>query len=38
MKTFKNIIFILCVCSICSKAVMHTWRHFYPTAVAVTGP
>lgn len=38
MKTFKNVIFILCVCSLCSKAVMHTWRHFNPAPVAIVGP
>ena len=38
MKTFKNVIFILCVCSLCSKAVMHTYRHFNPAPVAIVGP
>ena len=38
MKTFKNIIFVLCVCGLCSKAVMHTYRHFNPLAVAIVGP
>lgn len=38
MKTFRNIIFILCVCSVCSKAAMHTYRHFYPAPVAIVGP
>jgi hypothetical protein len=35
---FKNVIFVLCVCSLCSKAVVHTYRHFQPPAVAVIGP
>jgi len=38
MKTFRNIVFILCVCSLCSKAVMHTYRHFHPPAAAIVGP
>ncbi len=38
MKMFKNVIFILCVCSLCSKAVIYTYRHFNPAPVAVTGP
>lgn len=38
MNTLKNIIFIVCVCSVCSKAVVQTYRHFHPPAVAVIGP
>lgn len=38
MKTFKNIIFILCVCSLCSKVVLHTWHHFHPAPAVVVGP
>jgi hypothetical protein len=38
MTTFKSIIYILCVCSLCSKAVLQTWRHFNPQSVAVVGP
>jgi len=38
MKTFKSIVFILCVCSLCSKAVLHTYRHFNPAPVAAVGP
>ena len=38
MKTFKNIIFVLCVCGLCSKAVMHTYRHFNPPQAAIVGP
>jgi hypothetical protein len=38
MKTLKNVIFILCVFGVCSKAVVHTYRHFYPPAAAIIGP
>ena len=37
MKMFKNIIFVPCVCGLCSKAVMHTYRHFNPPAAAIVG-
>jgi hypothetical protein len=33
-----NILFILVICSVCSKAVIHTYRHFYPPAAAIVGP
>jgi hypothetical protein len=38
MKIFKNIVFILALCSFCSKAVMHTYRHFNPPEVTVVAP
>jgi hypothetical protein len=38
MKTLKNIVLILCVCSLCSKVGIHTYRHFYPPAAAIVGP
>jgi hypothetical protein len=38
MKTFKNIVLILCLSSLCSKAVVLTYRHFHPAPVAVVGP
>ena len=38
MKTVRNVIFILCVCSLCSKAIMHTYRHFNPAPATVVGP
>jgi hypothetical protein len=38
MKTFKNIVFILCVCSVCSKVAIHTYRHFHPPVVTATAP
>ena len=28
MQILKNIALALCVCGPCSKAVMHTYRHF----------
>jgi hypothetical protein len=38
MKTLRNILFILVICRVCSKAVIHTYRHFYPPAAAIVGP
>ena len=38
MKTVRNIILILCVCSLCSKVVIHTWRHFNPPPPPIVGP
>ena len=38
MKTVKNILLILCVCSLCSKATIHTWRHFNPPPPPIVGP
>ena len=38
MKTIKNILLILGVCSLCSKAVVHTWRHFNPPPPPIVGP
>ena len=38
MKTFKNVIMILCVCSLCSKVVVHTYRHFNPSPPPIVGP
>ena len=38
MKILKNIVLVLCVCSVCSKAVMHTYRHFYPASPTIVGP
>ncbi len=38
MKTIKNIFFIVCVCGLCSKVVMHTYRHFQPPPVTIVGP
>ena len=38
MKTVKNILLILCVCSLCSKAVIHAWRHFNPPPPPIVGP
>jgi hypothetical protein len=38
MKIVKNIILVLCVCSLCSKVVMHTYRHFHPMPVMIVGP
>ena len=38
MNTIKNIVFILALCSLCSKAVVHTYRHFNPPPAAIVGP
>jgi hypothetical protein len=38
MTTFKNIVIVLALCSLCSKAVMHTYRHFNPPQVTIVGP
>jgi hypothetical protein len=38
MKIVKNIILVLCVSSLCSKVVMHTYRHFQPAPAAIVGP
>jgi hypothetical protein len=39
MKTFKNIVFILALCSLCSKAILHTYRHFsLPPPATIIGP
>jgi hypothetical protein len=34
MKALRNIFFILCVLSLCSKVTLHTYRHFLSAAVA----
>jgi len=38
MKTIKNIILILGVCLLCSKAVIHTYRYFNPPPPPIVGP
>jgi hypothetical protein len=38
MKTVRCIILILCVCSLCSKVAIHTWRHFNPPPPPIVGP
>jgi hypothetical protein len=34
----KTILLILAVCSLCSKAIIHTWRHFNPPPSPIVGP
>ena len=34
----KIIFLVLVVCSLCSKAVVHTWRHFNPPSPPIIGP
>jgi hypothetical protein len=34
----KTILLILAVCSLCSKAIVHTWRHFNPPPPPIVGP
>jgi hypothetical protein len=36
MKIVKNIVLVVCFCSVCSKVAVHTYRHFYPPAVETT--
>jgi hypothetical protein len=38
MKTIKTLLLVIGVCSICSKAAIHTYRHFYPLASVAVGP
>jgi len=38
MKTIRNIVLVICVCSLCSKAVVHTYRHFNPPPAPIIGP
>jgi hypothetical protein len=38
MKIAKSVLLVLCVCSLCSKAVMHTYRHFHPAPTEIVGP
>jgi len=38
MKTLRSILFIVCAFGVCSKGVVHTWRHFHPSAVTTTSP
>jgi len=33
----KIIFLVLAMCSICSKAVVHTWRHFNPPQPPIIG-
>lgn len=37
MKTLKSLLAILCICSVCTKVAVHTYRHFHPATVIV-GP
>ena len=34
----KTILLILGVCRLCSKAIVHTWRHFNPPPPPIVGP
>ena len=34
----KMILLILALCSLCSKVIVHTWRHFNPPPPAIVGP
>jgi hypothetical protein len=34
----KIIFLVLAVCSLCSKAVIHTWRHYNPPPPPIIGP
>jgi hypothetical protein len=34
----KTILLILAVCGLCSKAIVHAWRHFNPPPPPIIGP
>ena len=34
----KTILLILAVCSLCSKVIVHTYRHFNPPPPPIVGP
>jgi hypothetical protein len=38
MKILKNVILVLCVCSLCSKALVHSYRHCHPAPTTIVGP
>ncbi|MEH2624350.1 hypothetical protein V1292_002405 [Bradyrhizobium sp. AZCC 1719] len=38
MKTLRCIVLILGVCSLCSKAAIHAYRHFNPPPPPIVGP
>jgi hypothetical protein len=38
MSMIKNIVLILRLCHPCTKAIVHTYRHFHPPAAAIIGP
>ena len=38
MKTITTILIILGVCLLCSKAAIHTYRHFNPPPPSIVGP
>jgi len=37
-RKMKIIFLALCVCGLCSKAVVYTWRHFNPPPPPIIGP
>jgi hypothetical protein len=38
VKFVKTLLLVLGVCSLCSKAAVHTYRHFQPPAPVAVGP
>ena len=34
----KDVFLVLAVCSLCSKAVVHAYRHFNPRPPPIIGP
>jgi len=34
----KVLFLVLALCGLCSKAVVHTWRHFNPPPPPIVGP
>jgi hypothetical protein len=37
-RTAKTFLLVLAVCSLCSKAIVHTYRHFNPPPPPIIGP
>ena len=38
MSMIKKIGLILCICLLCTKVIVHTYRHFHPPAAVIIGP
>ncbi len=38
MKVIKTLFLVLGICSLCSKAAVRTYHHFYPPVPVAVGP
>jgi hypothetical protein len=38
MKAIKALFVVLCVCGLCSRTVIHVYRHFHAPVEIVVGP